>query len=270
MPILKQLAQNGPPQGKRRLRAELTREMISAPLGDFRHTMHVGRGGEAFGDTSFLSRTGEGRGGEGRGGEGEGAGGQEGQAPRGAASSPPCPIQPAESVLSLFQVDLGPSMLSEVLGVMEKEPRSVLSPELEPPERGDERAGEGRASVPGEDNVVEGGEGEEEEEEEGGGFTFEDEEEQEDEEIPGVTPSPFPTYTTALHRLKPVPSSTGRTPQPPPSIPLPLSTPPAPPLSTPPSQSPSSPEFTHTNWNVESHPPPPHSRSLKGTGGVSP
>ncbi len=29
--------------------------MISAPLGDFRHTMHVGRGGDAFGDTSFLS-----------------------------------------------------------------------------------------------------------------------------------------------------------------------------------------------------------------------
>lgn len=29
--------------------------MISAPLGDFRHTMHIGRGGDAFGDTSFLS-----------------------------------------------------------------------------------------------------------------------------------------------------------------------------------------------------------------------
>ncbi|KAL0172445.1 hypothetical protein M9458_032756, partial [Cirrhinus mrigala] len=28
--------------------------MISAPLGDFRHTMHIGRGGDAFGDTSFL------------------------------------------------------------------------------------------------------------------------------------------------------------------------------------------------------------------------
>lgn len=34
--------------------------MISAPLGDFRHTMHVGRAGDAFGDTSFLStRSGE-------------------------------------------------------------------------------------------------------------------------------------------------------------------------------------------------------------------
>lgn len=41
-------------QGKRRL----TADMISAPLGDFRHTMHVGRGGDVFGDTSFLSNHG--------------------------------------------------------------------------------------------------------------------------------------------------------------------------------------------------------------------
>ncbi|XP_023672718.1 cdc42 effector protein 4-like [Paramormyrops kingsleyae] len=59
MPILKQLV-SGSSQSKRRSRADLTAEMISAPLGDFRHTMHVGRGGDAFGDTSFLStRTGE-------------------------------------------------------------------------------------------------------------------------------------------------------------------------------------------------------------------
>lgn len=39
---------------------DLTVEMISAPMGDFRHTMHVGRAGDAFGDTSFLStRSGE-------------------------------------------------------------------------------------------------------------------------------------------------------------------------------------------------------------------
>lgn len=38
-------------QGKR----QLTADMISPPLGDFRHTMHVGRGGDVFGDTSFLS-----------------------------------------------------------------------------------------------------------------------------------------------------------------------------------------------------------------------
>ncbi|XP_063478668.1 cdc42 effector protein 1 isoform X2 [Symphalangus syndactylus] len=41
-------------QGKRRL----TADMISLPLGDFRHTMHVGRGGDVFGDTSFLSNHG--------------------------------------------------------------------------------------------------------------------------------------------------------------------------------------------------------------------
>ncbi|KAI7796562.1 cdc42 effector protein 4 [Triplophysa rosa] len=59
MPILKQLVSTSS-QSKRRSRADLTAEMISAPLGDFRHTMHVGRGGDAFGDTTFLStRTGE-------------------------------------------------------------------------------------------------------------------------------------------------------------------------------------------------------------------
>ncbi|XP_036409173.1 cdc42 effector protein 4-like [Megalops cyprinoides] len=62
MPILKQLV-SGSSQSKRRSRLDLTTEMISAPLGDFRHTMHVGRGGDAFGDTSFLSsRSGEGPG----------------------------------------------------------------------------------------------------------------------------------------------------------------------------------------------------------------
>ncbi|KAF3700103.1 Cdc42 effector protein 4 Binder of Rho GTPases 4 [Channa argus] len=59
MPILKQLV-SGSSQTKRRSRMDLTRDMISAPLGDFRHTMHVGRSGDAFGDTSFLStRSGE-------------------------------------------------------------------------------------------------------------------------------------------------------------------------------------------------------------------
>ncbi|XP_054892201.1 cdc42 effector protein 4a [Poeciliopsis prolifica] len=59
MPILKQLVATSS-QTKRRSRVDLTREMISAPLGDFRHTMHVGRSGDAFGDTSFLSsRSGE-------------------------------------------------------------------------------------------------------------------------------------------------------------------------------------------------------------------
>ncbi|XP_051959361.1 cdc42 effector protein 4-like [Xyrauchen texanus] len=59
MPILKQFVSTSS-QSKRRSRVDLTAEMISAPLGDFRHTMHVGRGGDAFGDTSFLStRSGE-------------------------------------------------------------------------------------------------------------------------------------------------------------------------------------------------------------------
>ncbi|XP_075889187.1 cdc42 effector protein 4a [Nelusetta ayraudi] len=58
MPILKQLVSGA--NAKRRSRMDLTREMISAPLGDFRHTMHVGRSGDAFGDTSFLAtRSGE-------------------------------------------------------------------------------------------------------------------------------------------------------------------------------------------------------------------
>ncbi|XP_053309645.1 cdc42 effector protein 4 [Spea bombifrons] len=58
MPILKQLVTN-PNASKRRSRADLTAEMISAPLGDFRHTMHIGRSGDAFGDTSFLNSKGE-------------------------------------------------------------------------------------------------------------------------------------------------------------------------------------------------------------------
>ncbi|XP_065134517.1 cdc42 effector protein 1b [Paramisgurnus dabryanus] len=45
-------------QSKRRLKSDLSVDMISPPLGDFRHTMHVGRGGDVFGDTSFLSNFG--------------------------------------------------------------------------------------------------------------------------------------------------------------------------------------------------------------------
>ncbi|XP_038639813.1 cdc42 effector protein 1-like [Scyliorhinus canicula] len=53
LPVFKNLVAST--HGKRRLKAELTTDMISSPLGDFRHTMHVGRGGDVFGDTSFLS-----------------------------------------------------------------------------------------------------------------------------------------------------------------------------------------------------------------------
>ncbi|XP_023148505.2 cdc42 effector protein 1 [Amphiprion ocellaris] len=52
---------------KRRHKGDLTVEMISPPMGDFRHTMHVGRGGDVFGDTSFLSN----HGGTGNGNNGE-------------------------------------------------------------------------------------------------------------------------------------------------------------------------------------------------------
>lgn len=44
-------------KGKKcRLRDILSPDMISPPLGDFRHTIHIGRGGQrdAFGDMSFL------------------------------------------------------------------------------------------------------------------------------------------------------------------------------------------------------------------------
>uniref|UniRef100_UPI00398EEDBA cdc42 effector protein 1-like n=1 Tax=Pristiophorus japonicus TaxID=55135 RepID=UPI00398EEDBA len=53
LPVFKNLVSNS--HGKRRFKSELTPDMISSPLGDFRHTMHVGRGGDVFGDTSFLS-----------------------------------------------------------------------------------------------------------------------------------------------------------------------------------------------------------------------
>ncbi|XP_073448570.1 cdc42 effector protein 1-like [Aquarana catesbeiana] len=50
LPVIKNLVSRS-----RRERVSLTTDMISPPLGDFRHTMHVGRKGEVFGDTSFLS-----------------------------------------------------------------------------------------------------------------------------------------------------------------------------------------------------------------------
>lgn len=57
MPGIKGLVQGGS-QGKRRFKSDLSVDMISPPMGDFRHTMHVGRGGDVFGDTSFLSNHG--------------------------------------------------------------------------------------------------------------------------------------------------------------------------------------------------------------------
>uniref|UniRef100_A0A8C5WLJ3 CDC42 effector protein 4 n=1 Tax=Leptobrachium leishanense TaxID=445787 RepID=A0A8C5WLJ3_9ANUR len=104
MPILKQLVTN-PNAAKRRSRADLTAEMISAPMGDFRHTMHIGRSGDAFGDTSFLKSKGE-----------------EQPEPEESVSNPPPfydPVLHAESIMS-FHIDLGPSMLGDILSVMDK------------------------------------------------------------------------------------------------------------------------------------------------------
>ncbi|KAL6109391.1 cdc42ep5 [Pungitius sinensis] len=101
--------------------------MISAPLGDFRHTMHIGRGGDAFGDTSFLSTLGP---------------SSASPEPESPATSPTTDLQVAvdhgelyadgpgspqsnelqhsESVSSFdLDLDLGPSMLGDVLGVMD-------------------------------------------------------------------------------------------------------------------------------------------------------
>uniref|UniRef100_A0A8C5WI45 CRIB domain-containing protein n=1 Tax=Leptobrachium leishanense TaxID=445787 RepID=A0A8C5WI45_9ANUR len=107
MPILKQASSHT------KKRTRIDREMISAPLGDFRHTMHVGRGGDVFGDTSFLSS-------------------------HGPSSAPPVEIQApnknvflphAESMLS-FHLDLGPSIMDDVLGIMD---RDSSSPEWNTP-----------------------------------------------------------------------------------------------------------------------------------------
>ncbi|XP_045388709.1 cdc42 effector protein 5 [Lemur catta] len=113
MPVLKQL---GPTQPKKRPdRGALS---ISAPLGDFRHTLHVGRGGDAFGDTSFLSRHGGGPPPEPR----APPAGAPRTAPPPAVPQPPAPAlrapAPADPLLS-FHLDLGPSMLDAVLGVMD-------------------------------------------------------------------------------------------------------------------------------------------------------
>uniref|UniRef100_A0A8C1XFT9 CDC42 effector protein (Rho GTPase binding) 1a n=1 Tax=Cyprinus carpio TaxID=7962 RepID=A0A8C1XFT9_CYPCA len=102
--------------GKRRFKGDITPDMISPPLGDFRHTMHVGRGGDVFGDTSFLSNHG------------------------GDLSPPPPPISPIiKNAISLprldvdspndsispsdsmnsFTLDLGPSLMSEVFAIID-------------------------------------------------------------------------------------------------------------------------------------------------------
>lgn len=115
MPVLKQL---GPVQPKKR--PERGTLSISAPLGDFRHTLHVGRGGDAFGDTSFLSRHGGGPPPDSR----APPPGAQRSAPEFAVPQPPPTAlrapTPTDPLLS-FHLDLGPSMLDAVLGVMDAE-----------------------------------------------------------------------------------------------------------------------------------------------------
>ncbi|MBN3278533.1 BORG3 protein, partial [Polyodon spathula] len=107
-------------------RPRLDPTMISAPLGDFRHTMHVGRGGDAFGDTSFLY---------GPTTPSIAAGSYPASMEAGRAVDSPSmaasgysngpshpPLKHSESISSFsLDLDLGPSMLGEVLGVMERD-----------------------------------------------------------------------------------------------------------------------------------------------------
>ncbi len=103
--------------------------MISAPLGDFRHTMHIGRGGDAFGDTSFLSTLGPSSASPDAGSSGvvQAADSEVGvnhidpysDAPDSPQNNE---LQHSESVSSFtldLDLDLGPSMLYDVLGVMD-------------------------------------------------------------------------------------------------------------------------------------------------------
>ncbi|XP_051574474.1 uncharacterized protein LOC127452795 [Myxocyprinus asiaticus] len=101
--------------------------MISAPLGDFRHTMHIGRGGDAFGDTSFLSSH----------GPSSPNPNSVSAVPAAAAETTefqmnhdgesgwteetrPSGLQHSDSVSSFdLDFDLGPSILGDVLGVMD-------------------------------------------------------------------------------------------------------------------------------------------------------
>uniref|UniRef100_A0A4W6DKU1 CDC42 effector protein (Rho GTPase binding) 1b n=1 Tax=Lates calcarifer TaxID=8187 RepID=A0A4W6DKU1_LATCA len=82
---------------------DLSVDMISPPLGDFRHTMHVGRGGDVFGDTSFLSNYGGIR-------EPGSPDSNSGPRPRGGSrdlSSPPPDISPIiKNAISLPQLNM--------------------------------------------------------------------------------------------------------------------------------------------------------------------
>lgn len=99
--------------------------MISAPLGDFRHTMHIGRGGDAFGDTSFLSTLGPSSSSSSDLGSPAALPATDPEAAvvtDGPGTQEDNELQHSESVSSFtldLDLDLGPSMLGDVLGVMD-------------------------------------------------------------------------------------------------------------------------------------------------------
>uniref|UniRef100_A0A3P9KEI3 CDC42 effector protein (Rho GTPase binding) 5 n=1 Tax=Oryzias latipes TaxID=8090 RepID=A0A3P9KEI3_ORYLA len=99
--------------------------MISAPLGDFRHTMHIGRGGDAFGDTSFLSKVDSGKATPDLpAAESELTVNHSDLHTEAPGSPQDTQLKHSESLSSLtldldLDLDLGPSMLGDVLGVMD-------------------------------------------------------------------------------------------------------------------------------------------------------
>ncbi|XP_021445276.1 uncharacterized protein LOC110508782 [Oncorhynchus mykiss] len=106
--------------------------MISAPLGDFRHTMHIGRGGDAFGDTSFLATVGPSSdpGSQGATATNDSMAPVDSETPLNHTddvtddfgSTLNSELQHSESVSSFtldMDFDLGPSIMGDVLGVMD-------------------------------------------------------------------------------------------------------------------------------------------------------
>ncbi|XP_012676850.2 cdc42 effector protein 5 [Clupea harengus] len=108
-------------------RARLDPTMISAPLGDFRHTMHIGRGGDAFGDTSFLATQGSASADSSSPDPASTGATTDSEAllnhdsPDGNFNTPDSyKLQHSESVSSFdLDLDLGPSIMGDVLGVMD-------------------------------------------------------------------------------------------------------------------------------------------------------
>lgn len=134
--------------------------MISAPLGDFRHTMHIGRGGDAFGDTSFLSTLGPSSPSSDAGSTGTESAVQvpvnhsdlHTDAPDGLENNE---LQHSESVSSFtldLDLDLGPSMLGDVLGVMDglgldSNEEDVFSPKSGPTSSVETKQGKGAVEM---------------------------------------------------------------------------------------------------------------------------